>query len=801
MEEPDEIESLRTQLAALKAENAALKEQLGGASAAPVTSAETDALRVEVSLGPSAEEKIALFRALFKGRSDLYPTRWENAAGRSGYAPACANEWRAGVCEKPRIKCAECPNRAFLPVTDEVIRHHLTGKVTAGVYPILVDDCCHFLAIDFDGEGWREDVLSVRHSCESFDVPTGLEVSRSGNGAHLWIFFDRPLPAREARALGTALLSHTCARRRLLRLSSYDRLFPNQDRLPKGGFGNLIALPLQRVPRDAGRSVFVDESMRPWPDQWAFLSGIGRMAAEQVDAVIQAATGGAHPLDVAFIVEEDEAQPWKRRPPPTLSAADCPAQIQAVLSNAIYFEKEGMTPALANRLIRLAAFQNPEFYRAQAMRLPVWNKPRVIGCATSHPNHWALPRGCLDAAKDLLKAHRIAFTVSDKRVPGEALGIGFCGALRSDQERAVTAILRHDTGILVAPTGFGKTVVAAAVLARRGVNTLILVHRQALQRQWIERLRSFLEGSDAAIGMLGGGKSRLTGRIDVAVLQSLARAGGDAPMTERYGQIIVDECHHVSAASFEAVLRGAQARYVLGLTATPIRRDGLQPILAMQCGPIRHVASAPADAPPERVVYRHLLSTALSLTEAATIQEALSSLIVDEARNVRIVRDVVAAFRAGSHVLVLTERTQHVEVLAAFLAPTVETLIVLHGRLGGRERERRLATLEVLTESTPRVILATGKLIGEGFDHAPLDTLFLAMPISWKGTLQQYAGRLSRALASKTRVAIHDYVDADIPVFTRMAKRRALGYRAIGYTFAQPGAIATQRELLGPHAS
>jgi hypothetical protein len=339
-ETPDEFAALRNELAALKAENASLKQRLGEIPGTPLKAHPTARAAAAVPPLPgvaTSKEKISLFRQLFRGRTDIYPLRWENAAGKSGYAPACANEWRAGVCEKPRVKCAECPNRAFLPVTDDLIRQHLIGKLTAGVYPLLPDDSCHFLAIDFDGQEWQDDVLSVRESCQSFDVPSALEISRSGDGAHLWIFFDRAVPAREARALGTALISHTCARRRVLQLSSYDRLFPNQDRLPKGGFGNLIALPLQRVPRESARSVFVDDSLTPWPDQWTFLAGLPRMACDQIEPVMRAASGGAHPLDVAFILEEDEAEPWKPRPPPKLVATDRPERLQAVLANAVYF--------------------------------------------------------------------------------------------------------------------------------------------------------------------------------------------------------------------------------------------------------------------------------------------------------------------------------------------------------------------------------------------------------------------------------------------------------------------------------
>ena len=812
--ETDDLTALRAECVRLRAENARLRSQLGLTKAEPLalprqappatrehaanrrspaamalpvaapSALETDG---QVASASPVAAKLALFRTLFRGREDVFAVRWQNKAGRSGYAPACAHEWDRSVCCKPQVKCADCPNRALLPLTDEMIRDHLTGRHTVGIYPLLPDETCRFLALDFDKAEWRHDVSSFAGVCAQSDVPAYVEVSRSGDGAHVWVFFAGAIDAAQARRLGSALLTRTTAQRHEVGLDSYDRLFPGQDTLPKGGFGNLIALPLQRGPRDRGHSVFVDSNWIPWPDQWAFLAAVGRMAESRIEAVIDGATGGAHPLDVAFITEEDEAEPWKRRGTPPISAADLPAQVRGVVANALYIEKQELPAAFINRLIRLAAFQNPEFYRAQAMRFPVWNKPRVIGCATDHPRHLALPRGCRDAVEALCGQYGVPFKVTDERMGGDALDVRFRGTLREDQQRAVTALLVTDTGVLVAPTGFGKTVVAAAIIAARQVNTVILVHRQELQRQWMERLATFLEGPGVVIGSVGGGKSRLGGRIDVALLQSLAQSGERTSPIERYGQVIVDECHHVSAMSFEAVLKAAPARYVLGLTATPIRRDGMQPIIAMQCGPVRHVATSPTDAPQERIVYRHLLPTRLDAADDAPIQAVLGLLSADAARNGRIATDIVAAYRAGRSCLVLTERTQHLDALVESVAKDVPDVIVLHGRLGPRERQRRLEALQAMSGTAPRVVVSTGKLVGEGFDHAPLDTLFLAMPVSWKGTLQQYAGRLSRAHASKTRVVIHDYLDADIPVLARMWKRRSLGYRAIGFVLKEEG--------------
>ena len=732
----------------------------------------------------STGDKVALFRHLFRGRTDIYPIRWESkTTGKSGYSPACANEWRPGVCEKPRIKCGDCGNRLLIPLSDAVIYGHLAGEHTVGVYPLLEDDSCYFVAVDFDEAEWREDARAFMRSCEALGVPAALEISRSGSGAHAWVFFAGRVSARDARRLGTAIISHTCARTRQLKLNSYDRLFPNQDTMPKGGFGNLIALPLQKGPRERGCSVFVDSELQPYPDQWAFLTGIRPMDAHDIEPTILRATGGVHPLDVTFIDDEDLATPWKGAS--TLSkklSGSMPKSLNVTLANLIYFEKAQLPQALANRLIRLAAFQNPEFYKAQAMRMSVWDKPRVIGCAENFPQHIALPRGCLDAALVLAarKRHRLR---SDEMSVSTASRwkSSFAGTLRMDQEAAVSAMLHHDAGVLCAPTAFGKTVSAAAMIARRGVNTLVLVHRTELLKQWQERLLAFLAVDKGMIGVIGGGKSRPSGKIDIAVMQSLSRQGEVNPLVESYGQVIVDECHHVGAVSFDAILRRTKARFVLGLTATPIRRDGQQPIIFMQCGPIRYTAAESASAPRDLEVAPRLWDARIDLPREAGIQEVFRHLANDQERTDAIAAEISGAFGQGRKVLVLSERTEHLDAIKASLGSQVPAPLVLHGRMSKKQRAAVITELDSLPTDAPRILLASGKLVGEGFDHPPLDTLILAMPVSWKGTLQQYAGRLHREHAGKVDVRIIDFVDTGHPALLRMWVKRQRGYRAMGY--------------------
>ncbi|QDI04328.1 TOTE conflict system archaeo-eukaryotic primase domain-containing protein [Xanthomonas cerealis] len=784
----------RDALAALRAENARLvalleshgiewrKPSLTASQPAPATAA-PEATHTSLS----TDQKVALFRRLFRGRKDVYPVRWESqASGKSGYAPACANEWRAGVCEKPRIKCSDCSHRLLTPLSDAVIYNHLAGEHTVGIYPLLEDDTCYFLAVDFDEADWRQDARAFMQSCTELGIPATLEISRSGQGAHAWVFFAERVSARDARRLGTAVISHTCARTRQLKLASYDRLFPNQDTMPKGGFGNLIALPLQKHPRERGCSVFVDTELRPHRDQWAFFAAIQPMVPHDIEPTILRATGGTHPLDVTFIDEEDLATPWRSQSgrSPKLTGT-MPEALTVTLANLIYFEKHALPQALANRLIRLAAFQNPEFYKAQAMRMPVWNKPRVIGNAENYPQHIALPRGCLDAALTLLQENDIRCDLHDERYAGDPIDTSFGGTLRTDQQTAVTAMLRHETGVLCAPTAFGKTVTAAAIIARRAVNTLVLVHRTELLKQWQERLQAFLDVEKGVVGTIGGGKAKPTGRIDIAVMQSLSRRGEVNALVERYGQVIVDECHHIGAASFDAILKRSKAKFVLGLTATPIRRDGQQPIIFMQCGPIRHTALRPENAPHDLEVVPRSRLAHIDLPASAGIQDVFRHLAADRSRTQAIATEIATAFEQGRKVLVLTERTEHLHALTLALQGQLPTPFVLHGRMSRKQRAALIGELDALPPDAPRVLLATGKLVGEGFDHPPLDTLVLTMPVSWQGTLQQYAGRLHRDHASKTDVRIIDFVDTGHPALLKMWDKRQRAYRAMGYRIRQ----------------
>nr|MDA8240766.1 DEAD/DEAH box helicase family protein [Nitrospiraceae bacterium] len=734
----------------------------------------------------SPEDKVTFFQSLFRGREDVYPLRWEAKTGKSGYSPACSNEWKRPLCAKPRIRCSECENRELLPVTSEVIHAHLLGKHTIGVYPLLLDETCWFLAADFDKATWKDDVAAFLKTCEDMSVPAVLERSRSGNGGHVWIFFDSPVQAALARKLGSALLTITMERHPQLGLDSYDRFFPSQDTMPKGGFGSLIALPLQRGPRDKGHSLFLDKDFNPYPDQWAFLSGIRKMQAEEVEAIVHEAQRKGKIIGVRMSLTEDtDDDPWTL--PPSGRKAEktvegpFPEKVGIVISNMVYIEKDGLPPGIINKLIRLAAFQNPDFYKAQAMRLSTFDKPRIISCAEDFGRHIGLPRGSLDEAIGLLKAHGIKPVISDERFSGMPITAAFKGELRYVQRTPASEILKHDIGVLSAPTAFGKTAIAAYLIAERKTNTLVLVHRRLLMDQWRERLKAFLD--TASIGQIGGGRGDRTGVIDVGMIQSLNRKGIVNDILAEYGQIIVDECHHVSAFSFEQVLRQAKAKYVVGLTATPVRKDGHHPIIIMQCGPIRFRVDARRQAqerPFEHVVISRDTSFSLPPGQEEGIQSIYAAIIRDTQRNDLIFTDLLSALEEGRSPILLTERTEHVDEFAERLKGFAKNVIVLKGGTGKKQRKELTQRIASIPEGEERVLIATGRYIGEGFDDARLDTLFLAMPISWRGTLQQYAGRLHRLHDSKKVVRIYDYVDTEVPMLMRMYKKRLQGYGAIG---------------------
>ncbi len=797
---------------ALKDENLALKIQLGLAEPLerkPLTESAEQEVPLPgtssiVTATADPAEKIRLFMSLFKGREDLYAKRWESKDGaRAGYTPVCQNEREPGLCRKFEVKCASCNHRSYAPLDEKAIDAHLRGILVAGVYPLLRDETCHFLAIDFDKEGWQEDASTLRDVCGAFNIPVAFERSRSGQGAHAWFFFTTPISASLARQFGSALLTHAMSKRHEIKFKSYDRLFPNQATMPRGGFGNLIALPLQKEARSKGNSVFIDERFHPYEDQWEFLARISRLSGDEIGVLISKLCPGSELGDLKQD-DEEPAKPWERRTAsrPQLSRQEFPTVVQGVKANLLFIEKSGISQKALNVMKRLAAFKNPEFYRLQAMRRSTYKEPPIISCSEETPEYLCLPRGCDADLQTVLREIDVEIQWTDKTYPGRPIKVAFTGTLREDQEVAVEGMLKHDCGVLSAATAFGKTVVAARLIAERKMNTLILTHRQQLLSQWMARLSQFLRIDEehpviprkrgrrpvrSVIGQIGAGKDSPNGVIDVAIMQSLTSDHEVKDCVRDYGMVIVDECHHISAVSFEQIIKNVRSKYVYGLTATPVRRDGRHPIIFMHCGPIRYRADAKKEA--EKRPFDHYViprftgfRILVDREEAElSIQEHYSAMVTDGLRNEQIIDDVVRAHEAGRNSLILTERTAHVELLAAKLREKIPHVVILTGGKGIRENRDIMARIAETPASIPLTLVATGRYIGEGFDEPRLDTLFLAMPISWRGTLQQYAGRLHRLHEKKKEVHIYDYVDIHVRTLEKMYQKRLAGYAAIGY--------------------
>lgn len=796
-----ELASLDKRRAALTDLLATLRGRRGAESLSQQRSAYPPLVRSELP----TSRKVRLFGQLFRGREDVFARRFESKrTGKSGYQPACRNEWVKGVCEKPRVRCSRCTCRELVSLDEQVIKNHLLGyeegararrEYVVGIYPLCRDDTCWFVAADFDGEAWAEDAEAFRRTCIDKGVPVSLERSRSGDGAHAWVFFSEPVSALDARRMGSYLVTEAMERHPGLGLNSYDRLFPSQDTVPneRAGFGNLIALPFQRKATERGNTLFVDAEMEPYPDQWGYLESVRRMAGEDVAALAREAVSRGRVVGVRMpVTDEDDEEPWAAPPSRVKTgrpvAGPLPERVDMVLGDQLYLRKDQLTPALLNRCVRLAAFQNPEFYKAQAMRLSTFGKPRIIACCEEHTHHIALPRGCTEEVTALLDGIGVPWNIADERNAGLAVDVRFRGELRPDQMLAAQSLLGHDFGVLSASTAFGKTVIGAYLIAERTVNTLVLVHRKQLMEQWVARLRTFLSVDASDVGMIGGGRRKPTGKIDVALIQSVCRKGVVDDIVGTYGQVIIDECHRITAPSFELVARYCKARYMTGLSATVTRKDGHHPIIFMQLGPLRHKVSDREQAalrPFEHQVVVRTTGFRAGITDGegkTPIHEIYAALMQAPARDRLIVTDVLDAVRSGRTPLVLTERREHLDRLLESLALHTARIVVLTGGMGRRKLRAALDELKHCTEEEELIVLATGRYIGEGFDMSRLDTLFLAMPISWRGTLSQYAGRLHRLHHAKKRVVVYDYADMDVPVLAKMYERRRKGYKAIGYS-------------------
>lgn len=765
MPAPDETNE---ELARLRRENAELRQRLGIVETEPPRVQHAvaelplrDSALPKVSSASSPQEKIALFRSLFRGREDVYAVRWTSGrTGKTGYSPACEDQWSLRKGQP----------RKYLPLTDLVVRDHLAGEKTIGIFPLLKDNDCWFLACDFDKGGWQLDALAYLEVCGRFGIPAYLERSRSGNGGHVWSFFSSPVPAVQARQLGMRLLRQVMDARADMDLGSYDRFFPNQDFVPKGGFGNLIAAPLQKQCRVLGNSEFVDSStpdLKAWPDQWAFLSRVRRLPPAEVEALLETippiavGPGNIAPVTPAMRV---------RHP--------APERIRCELGASVSLEKSGIPPWMLSKIKHLASLHNPQFYRNEKLRLSTHLIPRFIKCYREDFSHLHLPRGVLADIQAIAREAGSELIYTDSRKTSNPLPLMFKGTLNPEQSQAMQTTLGHDMGLLVAPPGAGKTVMGCYAVAQRSVATLILADRGPILDQWRKQLMSLLGLASKQIGQVGAGRDRQTGRIDLATIQSLARRDDLPEFFSRYGFIVVDECHHLPAATFEACIRQAPARYFLGLTATPYRRDGLHDIISMQCGPIRYrIAQGPSSL--SLRLFPRETSFSLPSDTEVPIQEVFRRVVQDEERSALVVNDVLAALRRGRRCLILSHWKEHCQALADKLLKEGRPPFVLSGGMGKKERAAILKAIQETPCDKDLIVVATGQYLGEGFDCPQLDTLFLAFPVAFKGKLIQYVGRIMRDFPAKSDAEVYDYLDARVPVLKRMYSRRSRTYETL----------------------
>ncbi len=739
----------------------------------------------ELTFKLSKEEKVKLFMNYFKGRDDTYPylSIDKNNPNKKYYIPACANEWKYGICNKLVKKpCKTCKYRENKPLTYDVYEKHLTGE-TIGIYPLLDDETCYFLAFDFDDKleekNIKDDVLAFWSVCDGFNVPISVEKSRSGKGFHIWLFFSEKVKAITARKLGSLLLSKTMEIRDILKISSFDRMFPSQDFLPKGGYGNLIVLPFQKEPASYGNTLFINKYFMPYDNQWEYLKNIRKITNNDVFELIKILSNNTIDVSHEDLNIKEEIKNKKK------NNFEFPKSLDIILDDMIYIDKKNLSTGVKNCFRRLASFANPEFYKKQRLRLSTYNIPMVIDCSSVDDRYIKLPRGTYEYLLDVCNEKNVKLRIKDKRNIGNSLKIIFNGNLRDEQKLCLNKLMEYDNGILHAPTGFGKTVVACNLIAKRGVNTLIVVHSLSLLKQWKERIEEFLGIED--IGQIGGGKSKVTNVIDVASIKTLWNKGEVNEITKNYGMIIIDECHHLAAYTYEQAINSVNSKYVYGFTATPNREDGHSPIVKMQCGDIRYEVdfkkfNENLGIPMIVKVKETYLKFVDPLINDYTINEINKLITKDMDRSEMIFNDVKEEYDKGKNILILTERIEHLEYLSSRMQKITNNIFVYKGGLGKKVLKKYdESNQKVLNKNENKIILATGSYIGEGFDDSSLDVLFLTMPISGITKVTQYTGRLHRRNDKKKEIIIYDYVDKNFKQTRNMFEKRKKTYEKLGY--------------------
>ncbi len=771
------------------------------------------------------------FYSMFKGRMDVYSKRGGKPnpkTGQTGYYTQCWNFWKDGLCQKKngkKIKCGECRNQNYKQLRGEVIMQHLIGAKedcsdVIGLYPMMQDETCNFLAFDFDNhddkskvddfantdDEWIDEVNAMRSICQLNNVDVLVERSRSGKGAHIWLFFEEPILADAARKFGTALLTKGAESVNQKSFKSYDRMIPTQDHMPEGGLGNLIALPLQGQALKSGNSAFIDENWNAYPDQWKVLKSTSKISKAFIDEKINEWTAdgllGMLAEDMSGTVEKSDnaiSKPWEKKKK-NFELMDVDGTLDITMANQIYIDIGNVKPRLQNQIRRLAAFSNPEYYKNQAMGFGTRGTARIISCSRDIDQHLCIPRGCEEKLVEKLEEAGIAYKKIDHRENGRKIEVTFVGELRPEQKEASEEILNHDIGILGAATAFGKTAVGAYLIAARKVNTLVLVHNTEIMKNWVEDFEKFLivdeelpeyktvtgkiKKRKSVVGRMYAGHNSVTGIIDVVMISSLGKSGQINQLVKDYGLVIMDECHHGASQTAEEVLSEVNAKYVYGLTATPKRDDGQEAKIFMQFGPIRYRYTAKDRAKEqgiEHFVYPRFTRLVHPDGETIKINDAYKLARESEIRNKQIVADVSICMKNGRTPLVLTKFKEHAAVLFDMLKDSADHIYLLQGGKRAKERDLIRQQMKEVPEDETIILVAIGQYIGEGFNYPRLDTMMLTTPIAWEGNVEQYAGRLHRDFEGKQEVIIYDYVDSHIRVLEKMYHKRLRAYKKIGY--------------------
>ncbi len=763
------------------------------------------------------EQMANQYFSMFWGRTDVYAKRGKNG----GYFPQCDNRWNANICPKQhgmKVHCDECENTHWTCLTVRKIVEHLIGykedgSDVLGVYPLLPDGTCRFIVFDFDNhekgaekldfanetEEWYKEVDALRLICEKNGLTPLVERSRSGRGAHVWIFFKKPILASLARNFGFLLLDRGQNSINMKTFKYYDRMYPSQD--VTSSLGNLIALPLQGQALKNGNSAFVDQNWNAYPDQWdILLNRTVKLSIEDIEnLMIKWKDEISETVGISSRKNVDRPKPWKKNQ--KFNKSDVVGKMHIVLADGVYVDTLNLMPRIQNQIRSLAAFDNPVFYKNKRLGYSNYYNFSAVYMGKDIDGYIRIPRGLRELLLSNCKDANIEYDILDHREKGRPIRVLFNGDLRTEQDLAADKMLQHDQGILNATTAFGKTVVCSYLISQRKVNALILLQSKDLLEQWVEELNKFLVINEEppiyitksgrkkrrkdVIGVLTGNKNTLTGIVDVAMIGSMYGKGNFNDFINSYGLVIMDECHHCGSNTSVEVMQKVNARYVYGVSATPKRGDNLEKIEYMLLGPIRHSYTAKERAENQGIGHfvfpRFTRVVAVNETKN-DINSAYNLISNNIIRNEMIVEDTKTEIMNGRKPVILTRYKEQARCLYSELKEAADFVFLLYGDNSDKENYEIRKKLKEISDDKSVLLIATGQKIGEGFDFPRLDTLMLAAPVSFSGRLEQYVGRLNRDYPGKKDVVVYDYIDSHLTVFDNMYAKRLRTYKQLGYS-------------------